>query len=207
MAKYFCWWNSVLKETINFSILQTYFKPIATCHIYQITRRDWSMTLSQVIVTVATRRLDENRVSEFSVKNLNGEDQVGCWFKLISQVFDRSRTFCHNKSLYIYFFHLLVWMVSVFFSFYGKTFRHFYTRAAEHMGISNLTGKRLKNVKQSAISDHLLQCNCAINFDDFSILATDCNKFRLLLRKNLLIKRDKPILNRTMKLFPLEVFD
>ena len=23
----------------------------------------------------------------------------------------------------------------------GKTFRHFYTRAAEHMGISNLTGK------------------------------------------------------------------
>ena len=31
---------------------------------------------------------------------------------------------------------------------YGKTFRHFYTRVAEHMGFSNLTGKRLKNVKQ-----------------------------------------------------------
>ena len=49
----------------------------------------------------------------------------------------------------------------------GKTFRHFYTRAAEHMGIFNLTGKRPKNVKQSAIFDHLLQCLCAINFDDF----------------------------------------
>ena len=92
-------------------------------------------------------------------------------------------------------------------TYYGKTFCHFYTRVAEHMGTSNLTGKRLKNVKQSAISDHLLQCNCAINFDDFSILATDCNKFKLLLRESLLIKRDKPILNRTIKSFPLEVFD
>ena len=31
-------------------------------------------------------------------------------------------------------------------TYYGRTFRHFYTRAAEHMGISNFTGKRLKNV-------------------------------------------------------------
>ena len=30
------------------------------------------------------------------------------------------------------------------------------TKAAENMGISNLTGKRLKSVKQSAVSDHLL---------------------------------------------------
>ena len=92
-------------------------------------------------------------------------------------------------------------------TYYGINFRHFDTRATEHMGNSNLTGKRLKNVKQSAISDHLLQCNCAINFDDFSILATDCNKFKLLLRESLLIKRDKPILNRTIKSFPLELFD
>ena len=55
-------------------------------------------------------------------------------------------------------------------TYYEKIFRHFYTRAAEQMGIYSLTGKRLKNVKQSAISDHLLQCNCAIRFDDFSIL-------------------------------------
>ena len=85
-------------------------------------------------------------------------------------------------------------------TYYGKTFCHFYTRAVVHMGISNLTGKHLKNVKQSAISDHLLQCNCTINFDDFSILATDSNKFKLLLRESLLIKRDKPILNRTFKI-------
>ena len=54
---------------------------------------------------------------------------------------------------------------------------------------------------------HLLQCTCAINFDDFSILATDWNKFKLLLRESLLIKRDKPILNRMIKSFPLELFD
>ena len=93
------------------------------------------------------------------------------------------------------------------FTSYGKTFGHFYTRAAEHMGISNVTGKRFKSVKQSAISDHVLQRNCSINFDDFSILATDCNKFKLLLRESLLIKRDKPILNRTINSFPLELLN
>ena len=31
-------------------------------------------------------------------------------------------------------------------TYYGKTFRHFYTRVAEHMAISNLTGKRLKTL-------------------------------------------------------------
>ena len=66
-------------------------------------------------------------------------------------------------------------------TYYGKTFPHFYTRASEHMRISNLTGKRLRNVKQSAISDHLLQRNCTINFDNFDILAAEANKFKLLL--------------------------
>ena len=33
------------------------------------------------------------------------------------------------------------------------------TRATEHIGISRFTGKRLRNVKHSAISDHQLQVN------------------------------------------------
>ena len=70
--------------------------------------------------------------------------------------------------------------------------QRFFTIAAEHMGISNLIGKRLKSVKQSAISDHLLECHCAINFDHFDILAFDANKFRLLIKESLLIKRDHP---------------
>ena len=86
-------------------------------------------------------------------------------------------------------------------TYYGKTFHHFCTRVAEHMGISNLKGKCLKNVKQSAISDHLLQCNCAINFDDFSILAMDSNKIKWLLSKSLLIKYYKPILKLVSAIF------
>ena len=75
-------------------------------------------------------------------------------------------------------------------TYYDKTYRHFFTRAAKHMGISNLTSKRVKNVKESAVSDYLLQCNCAIDFDHFDVLASDTNSFRLLIRESLLIKRD-----------------
>ena len=76
------------------------------------------------------------------------------------------------------------------------------------MGISNLTGQRLKCVKQSAVSDHLLECNCSIDFDHFDILDSDANIFRLLIKESLLIKRDQPAqLNKTIKLFSLKRFD
>ena len=75
------------------------------------------------------------------------------------------------------------------------------------MGISNLTGKRVKNLKESAISERLLQCDCTIDFDNFDILASDTNSFRLLIKESLLIKRDKPVLIRTVKSFPLKLFD
>ena len=91
-------------------------------------------------------------------------------------------------------------------TYYGKNYRHFFTRAAGYMGVSNLTGKRLKNIKDSAVSDHLLQCNCTIDFDHFDILDTDVSKFNLLMKESLLIKRENPVLNRTIKSFPLELF-
>ena len=75
------------------------------------------------------------------------------------------------------------------------------------MGTSNLTEKRIKNAKESVISDLMLQCDSPISFDDFDILASDSNKFKLLIRESLLIKRDKLVLNRTTKLFPLYRFD
>ena len=92
-------------------------------------------------------------------------------------------------------------------TYYGKTFCHFYTRTAEHMEIFNLTGKLLKSVQQSAISEHLLQCNCTINFDNSGLLCAESNKFKLLLRERFLIKRYNPILTRTIKSYPLQVFD
>ena len=92
-------------------------------------------------------------------------------------------------------------------TYYGIIYCHFFTRAAEHMGISHLTGKHLKCVKQSAVSDHLLECSCSIDFDHFDILASDPNKFRLLIKERLLIKRDQPQLNKSIKSFPLKLFD
>ena len=83
----------------------------------------------------------------------------------------------------------------------------FFTRDAEHIGISSLTEKHLKCVKQSVISDHLLECNCLIDFDHFDILASDENKFSLLIKESLLIKREQPLLNKTIKSFPLKFFD
>ena len=62
-------------------------------------------------------------------------------------------------------------------TYYEKTFLHCNTRATEHMEIFNFTGKPLKNVKQSAISDYLPQCNKLWWFQD---LAMDSNKFKLL---------------------------
>ena len=75
------------------------------------------------------------------------------------------------------------------------------------MGISNLTGKRLKCVKQSAVSDNLRECNCSIDFDHVDILASDANRFRLLIKESLLITRDQPQLNKTIMSFPLKLFD
>ena len=70
-------------------------------------------------------------------------------------------------------------------TYYGKTYRHFFTRAAEHMSISNLTGKRVKNVKESAVSDNLLQSNYTTNFGHFDILVlTLINLDSLLTRVN-----------------------
>ena len=56
------------------------------------------------------------------------------------------------------------------------------------MEISILTGKLFKKVKQFAVFDYLSMCNCAVNFDDFDILAAGFNKLKFLLRESLLIK-------------------
>ena len=73
------------------------------------------------------------------------------------------------------------------------------------MGISHLTKKRLKNVKQSGILDHSLTRNDNINFNDFTILSKRSNNINLLIKEGLLISRDKPILNKAVKSFPLAV--
>ena len=62
-------------------------------------------------------------------------------------------------------------------------------------------------MKESLVSDHRLQCDCVISYGHFDVLASDTNNFRLLIKESLLIKRDKPILNRTIKSSSLKLFD
>ena len=74
------------------------------------------------------------------------------------------------------------------------------------MGTSNLTEKHVKNAKELAITDHLLQCDSPITFDDFDISVSDSNQFKLLIKETLIIERDKTDLNTMIKSFPLDLF-
>ena len=73
------------------------------------------------------------------------------------------------------------------------------------MGTLNLMGKRIKKSKESAISDQFLQYDSRITFDDLDILASDSSKIKVFMKECLLIKRDKPVLNRTTKSFSLVI--
>ena len=75
------------------------------------------------------------------------------------------------------------------------------------MRILQLANKHLKIVKQSAISIHVLTCDCNKNFNDFTILSKDSSNTKLLIKEGLLIARDKPILNKTVKSITLELFE
>ena len=73
-------------------------------------------------------------------------------------------------------------------TYYDETERHIFVRA-----------------KTSAIMDHILLGHNA-TYDDFSILIPENNQFKLDLKESLLIKRDKPELNRNIYTHPLELF-
>ena len=72
---------------------------------------------------------------------------------------------------------------------------------------SNLTVKLIKKLKRSTIFFHLLQYDSPLTFDDFDILQSDSNKFKICVKESLLIKRDKPVLNRATKSSLLDLFD
>ena len=77
----------------------------------------------------------------------------------------------------------------------------------EHLRISALTGKRVKDDNDSAIKEYLLFCNHTRNFEDFSILATSKRDFKITLMEGLLIIRDHPPLNKNKQSLSSENFD
>ena len=68
--------------------------------------------------------------------------------------------------------------------YFGKAKRYYYVKAAKLMGTSHLTKKK-KTLKMLNISDHLLTCDCSINFDDFTILSKDYRENVLIALDNL----------------------
>ena len=92
-------------------------------------------------------------------------------------------------------------------NYYGKTKCHFKVRMCEHLGVSALTGKTVKGDNESAIKEHHLFCNHSCGFENFSILASNNNDFKVMLMESLLINRDHPPLNKNKDLLPLELFD
>ena len=91
--------------------------------------------------------------------------------------------------------------------YYGETDMHFKVRSGEHTGISALTFRKVKPSKESEIRDHLLNCNNTPSFDEFTILAYGDHKYILETKENLLIKRDRPDLNKNISSANLFLFD
>ena len=93
-------------------------------------------------------------------------------------------------------------------TYYGKTKLHFKVRMCKHLGITHLTGKKVKigNNKVMVIQEHLLCCNYCPSFEHFSVFTRESNDFKLKILESLLIARDKPVLNRADSSLPLELF-
>ena len=67
-------------------------------------------------------------------------------------------------------------------SIHGKnceSIRHLDIRSGEHIGVSPLTGKKVKPSNNSAICDHLLHCNFLPSFYNLSVLDHENKKYLL----------------------------
>ena len=70
-----------------------------------------------------------------------------------------------------------------------------------------LTWKKVEGDDDSVIKEHLLFYNDAPEFEDFLILSTNSNDFKVTLMKSVLINRDYPPLNKNKQSLLLELFD
>ena len=62
-------------------------------------------------------------------------------------------------------------------TYYGKSERYFFARASEHLGMTPLTAKRVRNPKKSAIFDYIFLKGHDASFEDFTILLKENDKF------------------------------
>ena len=91
-------------------------------------------------------------------------------------------------------------------TYIGETIRHAKRRFEEHMGKSALTGRRLANPPQTAISDHGRTCRTCPKEEDFEIIGRETVESKLRIKESLFIRRDKPGLNIQGTSVPLKLF-
>ena len=90
-------------------------------------------------------------------------------------------------------------------SYYGIAERHNKIRYCDHLGKSWRTGKNIVGL-QTEIRDHLNTCKTEATLDDFKIVSSDNNPFRLKIKESLFIKKDRTILNKNVYSTPLHLF-
>ena len=77
----------------------------------------------------------------------------------------------------------------------------------KHLGVSALTGMRVKGDNDSAIKEHHLFCSHLSGFDHFSMLASNSNGFKVTFMESLLINRNHAPLNKNRHSLPFERFN
>ena len=92
-------------------------------------------------------------------------------------------------------------------TYYGITMLYFKVRMCEQLGVSAVTGKIVKGDNNSAIKEYNLFCNHSSSLDNFSILASNNNDFKVILMESVLINKDHPLLNKNRRSQPSELFD
>jgi len=93
-------------------------------------------------------------------------------------------------------------------TYIGKTKRHYQVRFSEHLGISKVTNQPLKYSKltSTAVRDHIHFCKHKNTSDSFKIIGSARNDYHLKIKESLNILRENPLLNKTVKSFPLHLF-
>ena len=63
-------------------------------------------------------------------------------------------------------------------------------KVSEHQGVSPQTGKYLKETLSTSRSDHMLDYNHSVAWDDFKALGRESNNWLLEIKESLFIKRE-----------------
>ena len=126
----------------------------------------------------------EDVSSQTRTKSRNSFKSILTCFKL-QVIFKRLKNSLFSVWKMDYLFWLSVWCVlqrclwKVQISYYSEKDRQLKFRSGDYIPISTLTFTKIKPSKESAIRDHVLNCNNIPSFNEFTILAYGHHKYIL----------------------------